>query len=150
MYADMSFFNVIDFLLHLILLCYIYCALCKCAFLNQLRQKGACNGGHGHAKIALLDTNSRYQHDTGCVYHNICLVRRTNRKMKCTSTTHDWEEARDRLTHRRQSLTLLKQNISHVVLSKWRALSCVVEGGKPVRTSRSTHLEQWSFLSKLN
>ena len=34
------------------------------------------------------------------VYHGIYVVQRTNRKVKCTSTTHDHEEARDRLTHR--------------------------------------------------
>ena len=42
-----------------------------------------------------------------CVYHIECVVRRTNKKVKCTSTTYANEEARDRLTQRRQSLTQL-------------------------------------------
>ena len=38
-------------------------------------------------------------------YHSIYVVRGTNKKVKCTSTAHYYEEARERLTHRRQSLT---------------------------------------------
>ena len=76
-----------------------------------------------------------------CAPQYIYVVPGTNKKVKCTSTSPDWTEARDRLTYGRPSVTQFRHWL-HCLLFEWLPRSDSINGKKTIRRINQRRYQQ--------